>query len=369
MFPTDRYTRAQAADASVSDTGGDRRVTVALSSEAPVKREYGDEILDHSNGAIDLDFIGSGRAPLLLEHEPGRQVGVVERVRLDADRVMRAVIRFGKSALASEILDDLKDGIRCNISLGYHIEEYEPLPEGKGYRITKWRPVEASIVSIPADTYVGVGRSSSVGKSMNTKHEAEARGEAIGDLITLAATHNLRSEMDDFLTPEVRTRSADAIRAAGTGFILSKLNGKPLASGDAPAVHTTGKRTYSIGKLIASQVPGANVDAGYEIEVAQEQAVAAKRAGRPVQGLLVPAEAFATRAVQTTANLGGMFGMDHMSGLFVKSLKPHAAVIKLGATVINGAADRSIPKWESGSTVAWVAENAAPADSAPVAES
>jgi sRNA-binding protein len=30
-----------------------------------------------------------------------------------------AVVRFGKSALAREVFEDVKDGIRMNISVGY----------------------------------------------------------------------------------------------------------------------------------------------------------------------------------------------------------------------------------------------------------
>ena len=66
-----------------------RRATLAFSSEMSVDRGWGVEILDHSPGSIDMEFIGSGRAPLLVDHEMADQVGVVEQISLGSDRVAR----------------------------------------------------------------------------------------------------------------------------------------------------------------------------------------------------------------------------------------------------------------------------------------
>ncbi len=95
----------------------DRRVTLAISSEEPVERGRMREVLVHSIKAIDLEFLNSGRAPVLLDHDPGKQIGVVESVTLDErNGVLRAHVRFGKSAQASDVLTDIQDGIRQNVS-------------------------------------------------------------------------------------------------------------------------------------------------------------------------------------------------------------------------------------------------------------
>ena len=139
-----------------------RRVKIAISSEEPVARSFGNEVLEHSAEAIDLSFLASGRAPLLLDHDPEKQIGVIESVDLDSSaRRLRATVRFGKGTLAREAFADVVYGIRANISVGYTINKLEK-SRNDTYVAKSWRPMEASLVSIPADVTVGVGRSSEV---------------------------------------------------------------------------------------------------------------------------------------------------------------------------------------------------------------
>ena len=99
-----------------------RRVRIGVSSEEPVERDFGMEIISHSEGDIDTSFIGSGRSPLLLDHDMTKQVGVVERYEINSsEKSAKAIVRFGRSELAEEIYQDVKDGIRQNISVGYKI--------------------------------------------------------------------------------------------------------------------------------------------------------------------------------------------------------------------------------------------------------
>lgn len=138
-----------------------RTVELAFSSEIEVERWYGIEILDHSPESVRLDRLRDGGA-LLVDHDWTDQVGVVESVTIDADRRGRAVVRFGRSARADEIFNDIVDGIRKHVSVGYRVlaakleetrDEWQDV-----YRITEWEPYEISIVSVPADNSVGVGR-------------------------------------------------------------------------------------------------------------------------------------------------------------------------------------------------------------------
>lgn len=139
-----------------------REAKIAVSSEEPVMRSFGYEVLEHSEEAIDLSFLNSGRAPLLLDHDPTKVVGVVKSVELDSSaRRLRATVRFGKGALAKEAFDDVVDGIRTNISVGYTINKLERKDKDT-YVAKSWKPMEASLVSIPADTSVGLGRSADV---------------------------------------------------------------------------------------------------------------------------------------------------------------------------------------------------------------
>lgn len=138
-----------------------RTVELAFSSEIEVERWFGYEILDHDPASIRLDRLKDGGA-LLVDHDWRDQVGVVESVTIGADRRGRAVVRFGKSARASEIFQDVVDGIRKHVSVGYRVLGAR-LEETRGevdvYRVTDWEPFEISFVSVPADHSVGVGRS------------------------------------------------------------------------------------------------------------------------------------------------------------------------------------------------------------------
>ena len=73
-----------------------RRVKVGVSSEEPVERSFGMEVLGHSEGDINMEFISSGRAPLLLDHDMTKQIGVIEEFKLDETaKRTTAVVRFG----------------------------------------------------------------------------------------------------------------------------------------------------------------------------------------------------------------------------------------------------------------------------------
>ena len=139
---------------------GDRTATVAFSSETPVERWFGYEVLGHDPNNVRLDRMNRG-GDILLNHDSDRQVGVVERIWVDDDRKGRAVIRFSQSPLGQEIYQDVQDGIRRNISVGYVIHSYETRRSEDDQNITvatDWEPLEISIVSIPADMSVGVNR-------------------------------------------------------------------------------------------------------------------------------------------------------------------------------------------------------------------
>ena len=99
----------------------DRTIDLAFSSEEPVERSFGTEILDHDEGSVDMEFMGSGRAPLLVDHDVTDVVGVVEKASVGNDRVARAKVRFGRSDRANEVFQDVEDGIRSNVSVGYRI--------------------------------------------------------------------------------------------------------------------------------------------------------------------------------------------------------------------------------------------------------
>jgi len=102
-----------------------RTMDLSFSSEEPYQRFFGFEVLDHSAESVRMDFISGGSAPLLLDHDKGQQIGVVEMAEIGSDRRGQATVRFGRSALANEVFQDVQDGIRKNVSVGYSVNEME----------------------------------------------------------------------------------------------------------------------------------------------------------------------------------------------------------------------------------------------------
>jgi HK97 family phage major capsid protein len=142
----------------------DRTVDVSFSSELPVERFGWIEVLDHRPRSVRLGRLNGG-APVLVNHDPSDQVGVVEQGKVDSvSRRGRAKIRFGKSGRAEEIYQDVQDGIRRSVSVGYRVYsmKLEKSKDGEPdtYRSDDWEPIEISIASVPADPTVGVGRTS-----------------------------------------------------------------------------------------------------------------------------------------------------------------------------------------------------------------
>jgi hypothetical protein len=98
-----------------------RTVRIAVSSELPVRRWFGYEILDHNPSSVNLSRLAN-RAALLLEHDRERQIGVVERTWMQ-DKRLRAEVRFSRNPEADDVFKDIVDGIRGKISVGYRVHK------------------------------------------------------------------------------------------------------------------------------------------------------------------------------------------------------------------------------------------------------
>ena len=147
----------------------ERRVHISFSSEKGVERYFGQEILCHDKECVQLDRIQEiGVA--LFNHNRDFVIGVPEGVTLDEkERRCHAVIRFDDDEDGEKIFRKVKNGILRGVSVGYSVERWEEVAAGAtssngrftgpAYVATKWTPFEVSIVSVPADSDVGVNRS------------------------------------------------------------------------------------------------------------------------------------------------------------------------------------------------------------------
>lgn len=180
-----------------------RTIELSFSSELPVERSWGVEILDHSGESVRLGRMLAG-APLLSDHSNSirSQIGIVESVRIDSDRKGRAVVRFGKSAADDEIFQKVQDGIIRNVSVGYIIHRAEVEGDEDGfetYRVVDWEPFEISLVAVPADESVGVGRAleSPIIETMENQEMADNKDVSAADqerAITEKVTRGIEAE-------------------------------------------------------------------------------------------------------------------------------------------------------------------------------
>jgi len=360
-----------------------RVVRVGVSSEEPVERSFGMEVLGHSAGDINMEFINSGRAPLLLDHDMTKQIGVIEEFKLDetAKRSL-AVVRFGKSALAQEVFEDVKDGIRMNISVGYRIDKLERYEDkGETYYKAKWTPMEVSSVSVPADQsrLVGVGRSEdknninfkeitmSENKDINieevrtqTIDEAKAEFKRNSkEIIDLAARHNKRDLADKAISNGI---SVEEFR----GVLLENIsNDTPLETPSEIGMSKEEVREFSLVKAIRAMAnPSdrkAQQDAAFEFECSAE---AARQYGKDAQGIMLPADVLRTWGKRdlNTSDDSTLIAEDYRGDSFIDVLRNESSVMQAGATMLRGLQGNVvIPKKTAASSAGWIATEGNPA--------
>lgn len=227
--PGTRQNRNIVLDRSTIDQES-RTVEIAFSSESPVERWWGREILDHSKKSIRLNRLKGG-APLLADHDNSirSQIGVIESARVDGDLVGRAVVRFGKSASDDEIYQKVIDGIIRNVSVGYivHGSKLESTNENiDTYRVTDWEPLEISLVAVPADSSVGIGRSLEDSPVINLNEDNEMAD--VSETADDVAEQNLRNAQEQTKRElEKERRRVSDILALGNDY--ADYNGNQLA--------------------------------------------------------------------------------------------------------------------------------------------
>ena len=373
-----------------------RTVPVSISSEEPYERWFGVEVLSHEKKHVDLKFLSSGRAPLLLDHDVRQQIGVIEIVNIDSEtRTMRGQVRFGKKGLADDVFSDVVDGIRSNISVGYHVNEMELVSrneEGVGtYRVTSWRPVETSVVSIPADPTVGIERDDQgkkpaevkqislkedipmaenlddvivggkgnapfeISDEMKSQFEAqkksavEAARRETGSIYELAARHNQREMADEYVRDG---RGLDEFR----GALLDKIGNKPLENNEI-GLNPKEAQSFSILRMancLANPSSRSARDAArFEMEVVE----AAGQKNGNAKGHVIPVDVLSTWGQRdlSVGSDGNIVFDDNRPGSFIDILRNSSSVMQAGATVLNGLqGDVKIPKKATTSAPGWV---------------
>lgn len=177
---------AREAQITNIEANDDRTVELSFSSEEPYERWFGTEILCHDEGCVNLDRFNNGLGTLLFNHNRSAVVGHIDKVWIEDNRG-KAIVRFDEDDESEKIYQKVLKGTLQGVSVGYDISRYEELIDsdskssngrftGPAYVITDWEPLEISIVSVPADPSVGVGRSVDDNEEEPMKGDAKAKG-------------------------------------------------------------------------------------------------------------------------------------------------------------------------------------------------
>jgi len=393
----------------------ERTFEFPFSSEYPVARYFGNEVLSHESDAADLTRLNDG-APLLFNHNPDKIVGVVERAWInESDKRGYAKVRFSRNQFAQEVLDDVKDNILRGISFGYGIDKMEE--RSGNFVATRWQPVEISVVSIPADPTIGIGRSllsdahldpevidscpsiiedeapvsaaqvaepasrsaaetasTPIPEMENTPDLEVVRSKAVeAERTRIAAITALgeRHQMQDLARELIEGgRTLDEARTAVLDKLGSTTMDQPIRSTDITTndvgLSSSETKRFSFVRalnfLANPSDASARRAAEFEIEVGK---AAAQKYERSSNGIVVPNEVLRRDLLAGLPSAGGNLVADQLlSGSFIDLLRNRLALANAGVTMLSGLQGNiSIPRQNSASSAYWVGENVAPTES------
>jgi len=146
----------------------ERTVRLSFSSETTEVVRWGDvEILDHSPGACDLTRLNEVGVLLLNHNSYGLPIGSIEKAWIENNRG-EAIVKFDTDEESDKVFQKVKNRTMKAVSCRYNVANWEYVENGKMsidgrfagpcHIARKWSVPEISIVTIPADSSVGVGR-------------------------------------------------------------------------------------------------------------------------------------------------------------------------------------------------------------------
>lgn len=380
-----------------------RTVVLPFSSDAPVERWDGMETLRHDAESIDFSRLNNGAA--VLEDHGGRQIGVVERAWLGEDGRGWAELRFSKSPEGEIVWRDIIDGIRRNVSFGYARKKIERKEATNEYTVTRWMPYEVSIVSVPADPTVGVGRSAddtadcgennrsedtAKNNQQNTVSESKttiSKGIRTMDTNTTVDMNALRAQIEaetrakleneqrseDSRRNEIRAigkqcemsaeaeqaveskMTVDAFRKLALENAVAKRSIQASKQGGELGLTPQEVKEFSFRRAILGQIEGSGVKADYEREVSRAYA---QKIGKETRGILVPPDVLLAgmeRTFNQTTGAGSkLIATNLLAGSFIDILRNKTVVAQAGAMMMPGLSGNvAIPRQTGATTAYW----------------
>ncbi len=374
----------------------DNTYEFSFSSEYPVERTFGTEILSHDEGSIDFGRLNGGVAPVLWNHNMDSVIGIVRNAYLDKDKKKgRAVVELSRNAKAQEVKRDIDDGILSAISVGYRILEMEEreIDGTNAFLATRWEPHEVSVVASPAAPDVGISRGLI---DENTMPSAKKQ-DIVEDKRVNAASHDaqlsiskktetmskeqpdlevVRSEASKKAQSAERTRireinamctkrgfddlaeqlisngsSVDSCRQA----ILERIDAKPVETAKPieEQLSPKEKEQYARDYKITSGIRGlltndwSDKASGFAKEISQQIAKDSQRSNSQ-SSLFIPYSALAKRATYVTSSAttgGNIVATDLLADDFIEALRNSTVMVGLGVQTLSGlVGDVAIPR-------------------------
>jgi HK97 family phage major capsid protein len=379
-----------------------RTLDLSFSSEARIPRWFGTEILSHADGAVDLSRVDSGDAPLLLNHAPDQIVGTVESARVVGGKG-RATVRFAKTAEGQRAMDLVNDRILRSVSVGYLVNRYAHTPaaaddddDEDAFTATRWAVMELSLVAVPADTSVGVGRSLTPkdrrtmendpstendppltrSQRAASRREADAERERAARLGRIAQQHQAFDRLPTWLDTgtSVEEASAEILERRAT----RPFTHPPAETGDNAGLRLGGsgraglsakeQRQFSIVRALQGAMSGDWSTSGFEREVIQATYRSSGKQPTTERELMLPTDlAWNTRAPYAVGALGtggALVETTLLAGEFIEVLRNASVTGQLGARYIGGLQGNiDIPRQDTQSTGYWVGESVAVTES------
>lgn len=400
--------RAEITITRAADAGAPLRLSFPASSEAEVERWFGTEVLSHEAQAVRMDRIAGGAAPLLFNHDWNDPVGMVTGGRIAGRRLMVDAQMFATER-AAEVAKMIEGGLR-NVSIGYEIDEMTEDSKAQRYTATRWTPLEVSIVTVPADASVGIGRASDDQQAkpvriVRTVNEPAARAASTGDAsmadqstaagtptaepkIVITEDHSNRPtpvQLEQTRKQAIRNlakanqcdeRYVDHWISTGASLEtvaddLLKIQQERGDKGARTFLDMTPKETqrYSLMRALRAAQNRDWTKAGLELEANKEISKRLSKLPRAETAFFVPLDVmmrdrnpnqgYAVRDM-TAAGVSGsnyLVGTNLMPGSFIDLLRNTSVALRMGVRRMSGLVGNvTIPKMTAGNTAYWLAD-------------
>ena len=374
----------------------DNTYEFSFSSEYPVERTFGTEILSHDEGSIDFGRLNGGVAPVLWNHNMDSVIGIVRNAYLDKEKKKgRAVVELSRNSKAQEVKRDIDDGILSAISVGYRILEMEEreIDGNNAFLATRWEPHEVSVVASPAAPDVGISRgliddntmpsaekqdivedkrvyaASTDAQLSNPKKQQTMEKEQLDlEVVRSEATKKAQSaertrirEINAMCNKRGFSDLADQLVSNGSSVdacrqaILERIDAKPVETAKPieEQLSPKEKEQYARDYKITSGIRGlltndwSDKASGFAKEISQQIAKDSQRSNSS-QSLFIPYSALAKRATYVTSGAttgGNIVATDLLADDFIEALRNSTVMVGLGVQTLSGlVGDVAIPR-------------------------